>query len=178
MRDKKEALEFIMKEDPLGITLDDILEFMTFEEAKPYLKEEYIKKVESGEEEWTYLDYTPINVINKMKDYMEFAWNKANNFRGLSAWRSIQHYRNWLYMLGDSFDNLINAMKRYDYYGKPFLALISELLDIDWKKFDSGLWCQREDVDCTVCREEILEELKDSLDFSYLKWKIDKLKSP
>ena len=38
------------------------------------------------------------NVISKIKEYLPFTWEKANNCRGLSAMRSMQHFRNWFYM--------------------------------------------------------------------------------
>jgi len=180
MRDLKEVWEFVKKEDVLGITLGDVLEFMDWKTVKEMeiLKEEYVEKVEKGEEEWKSIPYTPENVIKRMKDYMEFAWDKANGCRGISAWRSIQHYRNWLYMFGDGdIDEMVRAMEHYEYYGKPWLSIICEILGIDWTKLDNGLWVNYED-NIGISEEQILktiEEYKSKIPFERIKEKFEKI---
>lgn len=89
MRDLSKVWEFVVKEDLLGDTWVDVLEVLDWETAKKMgiLKEEYIEKVEKGEEEWKSIPCTPENIIEKMKGYMEFAWDKANSCRGISTWR-------------------------------------------------------------------------------------------
>ena len=71
----------------------------------------------------------------KMKEYMEFAWEKANEFRGLSAMRSMHHYTAWTWLLGDDFGNLL----QYDYYGKDNLIRICEHYGWDHTKWDDGV---------------------------------------
>ena len=69
-------------------------------------------------------------------EYMPFAWEKANNCRGISAWRSLAHYKAWLWMLGqDEFDD----MDDYEYYGKPHLERICKFLLLDPKTWDDGI---------------------------------------
>jgi len=144
MRDITEVMKTVLKEDSLGLTAADPIEFMTLEQAKEFLKKEAYEKYRSGEESWEYKEYTPANVVKVMKDYMKFAWDKANGCRGISAWRSIMHYRNWLYMLGEDFDSLREWIEDYEYYGKPQLAVLSELLHINWKEYDNGMWVNSE----------------------------------
>lgn len=63
------------------------------------------------------------NIIKVMKDYISFAWEKANDKRGISANRSIEHFKGWLWLLGD--EEVVEYLKaNYTPYGKPGLAYI------------------------------------------------------
>ena len=71
-----------------------------------------------------------------MHEYMPFAWDKANNCRGISAWRSLAHYIAWLWMAGEEgFDNLDD----YEFYGKPQLERICDYLRLDASQWDDGI---------------------------------------
>lgn len=68
-------------------------------------------------------------------DYMPFAWDKANNCRGISAGRSLAHYKAWLWMLGtDEFEGI----DEYEYYGKPQLVQICAFFGLDSARWDDG----------------------------------------
>lgn len=66
-------------------------------------------------------------VLTEMRNYMTFAWDKANNERGLSAGRSINHFEAWLWLLGDE-EALAFAEDddNYPEYGRPILRFICE----------------------------------------------------
>lgn len=66
-------------------------------------------------------------VLAEMHNYMTFAWDKANNERGLSAGRSINHFEAWLWLLGDE-EALAFAedAENYPDYGRPILHYICE----------------------------------------------------
>ena len=66
---------------------------------------------------------TKKNVIKVMKDYISFAWEKANGKRGISANRSIDHFKGWLWLLGDE-EGIEYLKTNYAPYGKPGLAYI------------------------------------------------------
>lgn len=89
-------------------------------------------------------DYQPAfksreDVLKRMEEYMEFAWDKANNFRGLSAGRSIQHYIAWTWLAGDpELTKEIENMK-YQYYGKDILKRICEYYGWDASQWDDGV---------------------------------------
>ncbi len=70
-------------------------------------------------------------------DYMEFAWDKANNFRGLSAGRSMDHFTSWLWLLGDN--EIWSSLQQYEYYGKDNLRRICEFLGLDADQWDDGV---------------------------------------
>jgi hypothetical protein len=80
-----------------------------------------------------------------MHDYMSFAWDKANNCRGLSAGRSIDHMKAWLWLLGES--EMAAKIAHFSHYGKPQLRAICERFGWDWRAWDDGEWRNNEDDD-------------------------------
>jgi hypothetical protein len=79
-------------------------------------------------------------IIAQIRDYMPFAWGKANACRGLSAMRSIYHMQAWLWILGVDETQLDN----YTHYGKPQLRAVCEAFGIDWQSLDDGRWTNEE----------------------------------
>jgi hypothetical protein len=62
-----------------------------------------------------------------MRDYMEFAWGKADDHRGLSAMRSVEKFKAWVWLLGN--DKLVEFCEdddHYAYYGAPVLQRICQ----------------------------------------------------
>ena len=127
------------KEDVLGFEAICYLDGLDFEHAKPFIKEEFWEK---------YKEKQPLDeagIRKKMIDYMPFAWEKANNFRGISANRSIAHYQAWLWMLGE--EKLAEEIDEdYEYYGKPQLRKICEFLGIDADQWDDGVRLNEEPI--------------------------------
>jgi len=75
------------------------------------------------------------SIIKQMKDYMSFAYGKADGERGLSSGRSIQHYIAWAWLAGDvEFSNRIDEMsdREYSGYGMSILKSISEYYGWVW----------------------------------------------
>lgn len=122
--------------DWLGFERSDLIEYLPFAQAKPFLKEGVTS------EDWQPQSQSP---IEKIKEYMSFAWDKANGNRGISAGRSISHMRAWLWLAGeDDFLAKVGNLDDYEYYGKPQLRAICEHLDIDWQQYDDGRWTNDE----------------------------------
>jgi hypothetical protein len=66
-------------------------------------------------------------VIGQMRDYMDFAWEKATGHRGISSGRSVQKYGAWLWILKDAELVAFAADDdNYPQYGAPILAAICE----------------------------------------------------
>lgn len=122
-------IEEVRRKDFFGATTGDLVCALPFEAAKPYLKNT-AKAVE-----WKVESNPKEAILN----YLPFAWSKANARRGLSASRSIDHFRAWLWLLGmDDPDTPLDAL--YEFYGKPSLIYVSELLGFDWRKHDDARW--------------------------------------
>ena len=178
MRSLKELKKFIDENDSLGMTFSDYIDFLPFEEAKKYFTDKYIKDVKSGKEVYTQKEYSEEAIIEEMRDYLEFAWDKANACRGLSAGRSLQHYRNWFYALGSEFDDFATAIAKYEYYGKPWLWLITELFNLDPKKFDEDGWTSGDYDPGTYEYYYISQDkIDDTIKKAKLEVNFDKLKS-
>jgi hypothetical protein len=80
-------------------------------------------------------------LLDKMKDYMSFAFEKANNKRGISANRSICHYLAWIWLAGDRefAKEIENEYKtNYCYYGKLILRKICDFYGWDYMEWDDG----------------------------------------
>jgi len=116
----EEIINKIKNSDSMfGFEREVLMQYLSFEEAKPLLKEGTTK------EEWgAHTPRTTEAVLQNMKDYMEFAWGKAEDKRGISASRSIEKMGAWLWLLGDT--ECIKEMEaaEYAWYGAPKLAVI------------------------------------------------------
>lgn len=140
MRTDAEILARIIivgKNDWLGTQTGVYTSTLSFEVAKPLLKESCTA------EDWG--DPIPRDdetIKAEMLGYMEFAWGKANDCRGISAGRSIDHYSAWLWLLGR--DAAADQILKYTQYGKPWLRAICEDFGWDWKLWDDDRWTDDE----------------------------------
>ena len=119
--------------DVFGLSLSDLVSALPFNDAKEYLKEEFLAKP-AAEEEWESSRIkTEEDVKAKMLDYLPFAWGKAKDQRGLSADRSIRHFAAWAWLIDDEFYEKIEDMYDNNYfpYGEPILEYISEKLGFE-----------------------------------------------
>lgn len=124
MRTQEEIkARFENAEDFIGTQKGDLIEFMEFDTAKSFLKEDYVKQVESGEEKWE----VKTDAKKEILDYLDFAYEKAENERGLSAGRSMLHFKTWIWLDDDKFYNeIIDMIDNYTDYGIPTLNKIAE----------------------------------------------------
>lgn len=125
--------------DFFGFQTSDLIGFLPFEDAKPFLKDT-VKA-----EDWTPTPLTEEGVKQTIHDYMEFAWGKANDCRGLSAGRSLDHMKAWLFALGEDeawIESL--SLDGYTHYGKPQLRAICKRFGWDWTQWDDGSWTNYE----------------------------------
>lgn len=124
MRTQEEILaRFEKADDFFGTQKGDLVSYMEFEFAKPFLKEDYVKKVEAGEEKWEVSTDPKKDIL----DYLDFAYDKAEDGRGLSAGRSMLHFKTWIWLDDEKFYNeIIGMIDKYTNYGIPTLDKISE----------------------------------------------------
>lgn len=135
MRTQEEILARLSVEDDIfGTVREDLVDFLNFDNAKPFLVE--------GAPEADWNEYQKHDPLKEIADYLPFAWDKANNCRGLSAARSIAHFKNWLWLANR--DDLVEKLEDYEYYGKPQLVMLSKLVGFDHTEFSSPNWVNDE----------------------------------
>lgn len=120
--------------DPLAFEWPYYLSCLPFDLAKPYLNH---NALERGAEAWKINPRDTESMRLECLGYMAFAWEKANNFRGISAQRSISHFIAWLWLMGEPWCDTL--MDDYEFYGKPQLVRICEFLSVDPKQWDDGV---------------------------------------
>jgi len=137
--------------------VNDLVCHLEYEHAKEFIKDSCTK------ESWTAdkAIYTKKNLMKEIECYMNFAWSKANDRRGLSAERSLQHMFAWTFLLDDGFYEklFISYVEGYEFYGKPQLVLICENYGIDWKKLDDDKWSNSEEDDPEFTAQEAMKTL-------------------
>jgi len=137
-------IKAIQPDDLFGFQIDDLLRFLPFEDAKQFLSDEGVKEFANGK--WNQEPLTREGVIKIMKEYMDFALGKASDHRGLSAGRSVEHYKAWVWLLGDEDYGAIN-WENYPNYGAPILRQICEKYGIPFPesstldRMSKGLSC-------------------------------------
>ena len=134
MRTQEQIVQQIEKrksDDFLGFEIDEYLRFLDYEYVKQYLKEG-TKPEQWGEPS----ENTTEGILKIMLDYMPFAWDKAKNCRGISASRSISHYKAWIWMLDDGFEFDEDS---YCHYGKDLLRAICKQYGWNPNQWDDGI---------------------------------------
>lgn len=111
----------------------EYISFLPYRLVKELLNEDVTEK------EWgtTKRELSEESLKEIMLEYMPFAWEKANNFRGISAFRSIMHYVAWLWMIGER--ELAEQIQDYQCYGKPQLVMICKKFGWDHTQWDDGV---------------------------------------
>lgn len=121
---------FTRMDDFFGIKKQDLVFYLDYEHAKEFIKPEVT------EEGWNSREGQDKLPIEEMKSYMPFAWDKANNCRGLSASRSLDHYAVWLWLIGE--EDIPKTFASYEFYGKPQLIEVCKFLGLDHTQWDDG----------------------------------------
>ncbi len=115
----------------LNFEAEILINYLTFESAKPFLKEDIVKKIEAGEETWAPIPDLA-ETVQDMLDYLVFGWMKAMDERGISAVRTIQKLGTWLWLLNRiDLELFIRRDDLYNPYGAPALVRLTEKLGID-----------------------------------------------
>lgn len=125
--------------DIFGFERTDYIGRLSFENAKEFAKEGVDRLAWEAARETLDRDA----IIAAAKEYLTFAWEKANNSRGISAQRSLHHFIAWMWLAGDTAasDAVAHHLAtRYEFYGKPLLARICEFYGWAWRPLDNGKW--------------------------------------
>ena len=124
MRTQEEIVKrFEEVDDIFGTQKSDLLDFMTFENGRQFVTKEYSAKVDSGEETWV----QKTDAKSEILGYLNFAYGKAEDERGLSAARSMLHFKTWIWIDDQKFyDEIVWMIDDYTDYGIPTLNKIAE----------------------------------------------------
>ncbi len=105
----------------LGFDLQVLLSYLDFDLAAEFLDPDTTAK-DWGKPEALDRD----TVVASLRHYTEFAWGKALGHRGISAGRSVEKIREWLFILGDSEAVAYTEDdSHYPQYGVPVLLFVS-----------------------------------------------------
>lgn len=115
--------------DFFGFETTDLIVRLPFDKATPFLKPE------ATEANWEQAPRDRESLLKEMQEYMPFAWEKANDGRGLSAGRSMAHYSAWTWLAGDD----LGELKDYQFYGKDNLVRICQHYGWDHSQWDDGV---------------------------------------
>ena len=108
-------------EDFLGVRRSRLIEALPYEHAVKFADVKYPK------EEWV----TSTDHKAQAIEYMPFAIGKALGHRGLSAERSIDHFKGLVWLMGDEEYGSID-WDNYAQYGVPILRQVADLIGFDW----------------------------------------------
>lgn len=135
IEDRQDHVERMGDPQPLRIrkTLDEVRAYAKELEASPHHEDAlnfgWLALIELLPETYTKGEpppFTDAGLIEHMRDYLAFAFEKAIDHRGLSAIRSVQKFRAWLWVLGVELDT-----SDYPSYGVPILKRVAALLGVD-----------------------------------------------
>lgn len=118
-------------DDPLGFETSEYLLALNYDDAAPFLK-----PGSTTREAWdsSIVYRSDADLLTRMKSYVDFAYEKINDERGISANRSISHYVAWLFLIGN--DSLREWVEdefghRYHSYGRHIMDRI--VAEYGWK---------------------------------------------
>lgn len=110
--------------DLFGVTTMHLVNALDYDLAKEFLKPDVTR------EDWVPQFKTREDVIKAAEDYLDFAFEKAANERGLSASRSVDHYGAWVFLACTREEHNEFAEHEYGWYGVAQLMKAAELLGL------------------------------------------------
>ena len=138
-----DRLKSIKKNDILGFRTEALVDFLTKEKAETLRGDIFKENAEF--KGWEKPDLSDDAVKKRAKEYLAFAFDKALNHRGISASRSVEKLKEWLWLIG--LDDQVD-WENYQNYGCPILRQVAKALKVEGPKdsaFDRmarGLPCQ------------------------------------
>ncbi len=113
----------------LDFTSEVLSDYLEWQHARAFYKDEYVAKVDSGETAAPDPLIPPLIAAQDMLDYLVFGYSKALDERGISASRTISKLAAWAWLLGrDDLETLLKEDARYSPYGMPALIAFAEAL--------------------------------------------------
>ena len=103
-----------------SFTPEVLVPYLDFNHAKKFLKPDVTA------EQWTPQALKDDVIKEEMREYMErIGWDKVEDHRGISAGRTVEKMRAWLWLLGDEeMYAFADDKGNYPQYGAPILKAI------------------------------------------------------
>lgn len=124
-------IKVMQKRDVMGFSLEILVDYLPWEHAKALFQEQWVKDVGSGKEEKP----PEPDLLGRAREflrYMEFAWGKAVDQRGISASRSIFKLGEHMWCLGrEDLHDVLHDDSLYAPYGAPALIECCEKLGVE-----------------------------------------------
>lgn len=112
--------------DFFGFKIGLMIGYLDFDHAKEFLKPE----VSASEWEISKLDDEAI--VNEMREYVVFAFDKIEGHRGISSVRSVQKLAEWAWLVGrDDVSKVVASEANYAPYGAPAIAHLCKEFGFD-----------------------------------------------
>lgn len=119
----------IREGDLFGFKAETLAVYLDFDHAQGLLRDGVTREEWEGGEPPCPLPRDRDALVERIRDYLEFAVEKAAGHRGLSAGRSVQKLEEWVWLLGDDDHQSID-WDDYPQYGAPILAAIIQRLEL------------------------------------------------
>lgn len=132
MKDSKqlsEAYRIVFEDDFFGFYGEVIVPRLKYDDAKEWLQDDVTESdFREMVEEYP---KTKDAIIEELRDYMDFAWGKCEDERGISAGRSINKIAAWLMILDDDLWQELHKGDDFYPYGAPLLAKVCDKYGFD-----------------------------------------------
>lgn len=109
--------------DIFNFSIEVLCAYLSFDEAQPLIDPGKGNRAE-WERDVEHADKSREATLARMRDYMEFAWTKAQDHRGLSAIRSLIKIGCYVWLLGDDEAASQLESERTGLYGAAHLRYV------------------------------------------------------
>lgn len=131
-RTQDEIFNRIKDNSGLGFCAEVLVSYLNWDKSKEFYKKEFITEVEEGKKPHPEIITDIYETVQDMLDYLIFGYMKALDKRGLSAGRTIEKLKNWLWLLGrDDLKQIVGDDELYNPYGMPALIALTEKLGLE-----------------------------------------------
>lgn len=139
LRTEAEMIDRIANhEDMFRTATSDLWRFLPWEHAREHANDKTVKLIDMGMDQWDRRELTREAVLADMREYMEGALEHAEDHHDLESARSLCHFVNWLWLLGDEETlNFITDAGNYQAFGVPALSKICEVYEFEAPREES-----------------------------------------
>lgn len=114
-------IEEVTESDFLGKRREVLIFSLDYDDALPYLKDGISPEDWTGGRDKAWKD---------AREYLDFAISKAVGHRGLSASRSVDAYREWMWLMSEDTSRF--EEQDYQNYGLPMIRFAAHALGLPW----------------------------------------------